>query len=247
MDDTTLQKTPKFNKDYVFLGLILSGIITLVLGQFQLGRIALYPFTILGTWFHEMGHGLTAWILQGNFEYLEIFSTGSGLAHISYGKLILDHDLGQALISAGGLLGPPLVGAIFILLGARTSTSRITLFVFSALMIISSLVWVRTTIGLVVILGLALVAILIALKASRSVQQFAIQFVGVQAAVTTYRQVWYLFQGEAIINGKVYLSDTGQIASSIGLTYWIWGTIIATLSAILLLGSLWLVFRNRRG
>jgi hypothetical protein len=40
------------------LGLALAAATTVVLWQFAAGRYLLYPFTILATWFHEMGHGL---------------------------------------------------------------------------------------------------------------------------------------------------------------------------------------------
>ena len=48
-----------------------------------LGQVR-YPFLLLGTWFHEMGHGITALILGGKFEYLEIYSNGGGVAYTSY-------------------------------------------------------------------------------------------------------------------------------------------------------------------
>ncbi|PKL76350.1 MAG: peptidase M50, partial [Candidatus Melainabacteria bacterium HGW-Melainabacteria-1] len=40
--------------------LIVAAMITVMLWQMPFGGLALYPFTILATWFHEMGHGLSA-------------------------------------------------------------------------------------------------------------------------------------------------------------------------------------------
>ena len=56
-----------------FIILIVLTVITFVVWQIPLvGRFILYPFTILGTWFHEMGHGVTAMLMGGSFEQLEI-------------------------------------------------------------------------------------------------------------------------------------------------------------------------------
>jgi hypothetical protein len=61
---------------------LLSGIalVSIILWQTYLGSIALYPFTILATWFHEMGHGIGAMLTGSRFERLLIFPDGSGVA-----------------------------------------------------------------------------------------------------------------------------------------------------------------------
>ncbi|MGE0179872.1 MAG: M50 family metallopeptidase, partial [Sphingomonas sp.] len=48
--------------------------------QTTLGSLILYPFTILATWFHEMGHGIAAMLAGRGFERLIIFADGSGFA-----------------------------------------------------------------------------------------------------------------------------------------------------------------------
>ena len=51
-----------------------------ITGLASLLWVALYPFTLLGTWVHEMGHGLGALLCGGRFDRLEIFEDASGLA-----------------------------------------------------------------------------------------------------------------------------------------------------------------------
>lgn len=41
--------------------------LTVLLWRFPWGNYLLYPFTLLATWFHEMGHGLTALLLGESF------------------------------------------------------------------------------------------------------------------------------------------------------------------------------------
>ena len=60
--------------------LILAGFIVIALPSLPFGNYLVYPFTILTTWFHEMGHGLTALVMGQDFVRLQIFANGSGLA-----------------------------------------------------------------------------------------------------------------------------------------------------------------------
>ncbi|WP_170005714.1 M50 family metallopeptidase [Pseudopontixanthobacter vadosimaris] len=53
---------------------------SLLLWQTSFGRILLHPFTILATWFHEMGHGIPAMLSGSRFERLLIYPDGSGVA-----------------------------------------------------------------------------------------------------------------------------------------------------------------------
>ncbi len=63
------------------IGLLLGiALASVILWQTTLGSFLLYPFTILATWFHEMGHGLAALLTGREFERLQIFSDGSGVA-----------------------------------------------------------------------------------------------------------------------------------------------------------------------
>ena len=51
---------------------LLSGIavVSIILWQTIIGGYILYPFTILATWFHEMGHGIAAMLTGSRFERL---------------------------------------------------------------------------------------------------------------------------------------------------------------------------------
>ena len=45
------------------------------------GRYVLYPFALLATWAHEMGHGLTALVCGGVFDKLVLYSNLGGTAY----------------------------------------------------------------------------------------------------------------------------------------------------------------------
>ncbi|MBF2078492.1 MAG: M50 family metallopeptidase [Synechococcales cyanobacterium T60_A2020_003] len=221
--------------------LIIAAIATIVLWQIPFGNYILYPFTILATWFHEMGHGLMAMLLGGNFEKLLIFPNGSGIAMHS-GSLFLGR-LGQALVNAAGPMGPPVAGAALILLSRGRSSTRTGLLVLGAVLLISTLIWVRSLFGWVAIPLLGLSILAIALNSKPWLQAFAIQFLGVQACISTYHQVNYLFTEKAVINGQMMLSDSGQIAQALFLPYWFWGGLMAVASLIILWQSLHIAYR----
>ncbi|MEM7368970.1 MAG: M50 family metallopeptidase [Bacteroidota bacterium] len=235
--------SPSLVKDKGFMFLLLAGILTAVLWNVPYGNYILYPFTILGTWFHEMGHGLTAILMGGSFSKLEIYSNGGGTAFWSHTDLWLGNRLGRAIVALGGLMGPPIVGSLFIFAGRKPKTSSLALNILAGLMVISLVIWIRSIYGLLVIGGLAIVFVAIAQKGSLNFKQFTIQFIGVAAIMDTYHQLDYLFIGEFVRDGQTMVSDTGQIANQLLLPYWFWGGLIALFSAFMLGYSLWKSYR----
>jgi len=224
--------------------LVVAAIATVVLWQFPFGDYVLYPFSILATWFHEMGHGLTAVLLGGNFEQLQIFPNGSGVAFHSGVRFF--GPVGRALVSAGGPMGPPLAGAAFILASRSRTAARYALLALGGVLVLSAVIWVRSLFGLVTIPVMGLLVLAIATQASRWFQIFAIQFLGVQACISTYHQMDYLFTQQAVIGGQVMVSDSGQIARSLLLPYWFWGGLMAIASLLLLYQSLRIAYRGEK-
>lgn len=104
------------------------------------GSFLLYPFTILATWFYEMGHGLAALLTGNSFERLLIFPDGSGLAFSSRDPD--GYSLRDAIISAGGPLGPALAGCGLILASRHKDTTK------SALLLLGLSLLLSTAIGL---------------------------------------------------------------------------------------------------
>src|SRR5208283_3191331 len=233
------QQSPTATGRMAFWGLIAAAILTVVLWQIPGGNYILYPFTILATWFHEMAHGLTALLLGGRFTKLLIFSDGSGAAYYS-GPLFLG-TLGQVLVAAAGPMGPPVAGAALILTSRSLEAASLTLKLLGGFLVISTAVWVRSLFGLVTIPLMGVGVQGAALKGSERVQMLLVQFLGVQACVSTYRQIDYLFSYSA---GPLGISDTAQIHQALLLPYWFWGGLIAMSSLLILVMSLWSVYRS---
>lgn len=223
----------------LLLGIALASIL---LWQTTLGSLLLYPFTILATWFHEMGHGLAAMLAGREFERLLIFADGSGVAlslRPADGYRSID-----ALVAASGPLGPAIAGALLIAASRSPAATRYALAALGVALVVSTAIWVRSLTGWLVLPALGLAIALLALRGSVALRRFAIQLVGVQAAISAWQQFDYLFSPGGSVGGALHRSDTGAIADVLLLPHWFWGAVISAAILALLWWSLSLALRR---
>jgi NADH:ubiquinone oxidoreductase subunit 6 (subunit J) len=219
-----------------------AGLLTILLWNVvPYGRYILYPFTILGTWFHEMGHGVAAMLVGGSFKKLELFPNGSGLAT----NAIPISRIGRAITAAGGLIGPAMAGSVLIILGRKRKWAHWGLLTLGSIILLSVLIWVRTIFGVAIMTVIGAAIIAFAIKAPDNFKHFAIQFLGVQAWASMYMSLGYMFSEGANVGGQQHLSDTAAIAEQLLLPYWVWGGLISLVAIAMLLGSLWVAFREK--
>ena len=216
--------------------LLVAVMVVMTLPVIPFGAYLVYPFVILTTWFHEMGHGMTALLLGQDFQQLQIFHDGSGVAQSSV-------DLGlspfaRAAIAAGGPLAPCAAGAALIMASAHERMWRPALYTLSAVIFISVIVYVRSAVGAFVLPVVAAAIAIIAWRANGAITRFTLQFLGVLGAFSMLRDFNYLFTEQAVINGQVMLSDTGQIEAALWLPHWVWATVILAICAVMVFGSL---------
>ena len=150
--------------------LVILGLGSLMLWHTPFGALLLYPFTILTTWFHEMGHGLAVIAMGERFDHLLIYPDGSGVA---VSEVSPDRNVVQdAIIAAGGPIGPALAGAALIASSRSLRGTRIALAVLGAALLVSAAIWVRSLTGMVVLplVGIAILAI--ARRANADQQRF---------------------------------------------------------------------------
>ena len=224
--------------------LLFAAAIVIILPKIPFGNYVIYPFMILTTWFHEMGHGLTATLVGMEFDQLVIFASGSGYA-LTYS----DPDtsgLTHALVSAGGPLGPAIAGSLIILASTKESTRRLALTALGGFILISTAIWVRSIVGWGVLIPMAAAILFIAQKGSENVSRFAVQFLGVHAAISMFGQWGYLFTDSFVSGGTHKVSDTGAIADRLLLPHWFWAGAIIALGALIIGASLWRVI-GRKG
>lgn len=216
--------------------LILAAMLVLLLPSIPFGQYLTYPFVILSTWFHEMGHGLTAILLGFEFQQLEIYPSGSGVAITAYAQP--PSALSRAMIAAGGPLAPAIVGSLLILASAHQKLWRPVLLGLAVVIGISTLIWVRSVIGLTVLPLVAVIMMGFAWKASDGVMRFTLQFLGIHAALSMFGQWDYLLMENAVIGGQTIPSDTGAIEQALALPHWLWAALIIVTAAVMILASL---------
>ena len=225
------------------LWLALAAAIIIVLPKLPFGNYIIYPFMILTTWFHEMGHGLTAILLGHEFKELVIFASGSG-----YALTLSPPDtfaLSQALISMGGPLGPAIFGSALILASQTDRARRLALYTLGFVIILSTAIWVRSLVGWLVLLPMGAAILFTAQKATPEISRFAVQFLGVNAAISMFGQWRYLFSVGGTIGGSHQKSDTAAIAEQLHLPHWFWASGLILIGLLMIGASLYRVLRKR--
>lgn len=204
------------------------------------GDLVLYPLTLFTTWVHEMGHGITALLLGGQFESLEIFKDGSGVAH-SWGGFGWHHGL----VALGGLLAPPIVGSLILATVHGPKRARIALALLAGALVASMIFYVRSAAGLV---AMPIVAAAIGYAALREPPERRVIIAQVLAVVlaidTLTRMVSYVFEDSVDIGGKKVPSDIATVASGFGGPQVLWGMAVTAVAVGLLALASWWAWRR---
>jgi hypothetical protein len=192
-----------------------------------------YPFMLLSTLVHEMGHGFSAMLLGGHFESFKMWSDGSGVASISgsFGAF------SKALVSAAGLLGPALVSAVFFWGTSKESRARFLLASFAIILVLSIMLVVRNLFGIFFVAVIAAGCFYFSLGAGKKYCQAVLAFLAAELALSVFSRSDYLFTKYAQTSAGLMPSDVEQIAQNLFLPYWFWGAVCGILSvAVLILG-----------
>lgn len=203
-----------------------------------------YPFHLLGTWFHEMGHGVTALLVGEQFHYLEIYENGGGVAYSSVGNSYLPIPIARALTAAGGLLGPAIVGSLLIASAKNHGSSMIALRILIGIMVLSLILYIRSFWGIAILSSFVIFLVIVTLFKSRKLEVVTILFLGLQSVLSTYLQLDYLFTKQFERDGVIQISDTQAIAENTIGAYWMWAVIIIAISIYLLWQSFRYYFRK---
>ena len=210
--------------------------VSIVLWGSPWGGYLLYPFSILATWFHEMGHGLMAMLFGNDFEQLVIFPDGSGYA--LYFAESEPSRLSRAMIAAAGLLGPTAAGCALILASRTHRSTQVALVALGLALVLTTLIWVRSMTGWLILPALGMTSLALAFYGQEKYRRFAVQFLGVQGCISIYRDFGYLFSPGGFMEGRPQPSDTQHIADALFLPYWFWGGVITVIIGAMVIWSL---------
>ena len=212
--------------------LLVSAAVTLVLYMVPYGQYLARPLLLLSTLAHEMGHGLTALLLGGRFQRLEMWASGAGVAHLDlagFGRIR------QGLSIAGGLVGPAVAAALCFKLGKTGRGARSCLVGLGLLLVAAEILVVRNLFGFFFAGLLAAGCLFAGMRLSPERAQWVVVFLGVQLALSVFSRADYLFTRGVVNPSGAYPSDVMRMQQALFLPYWFWGFVCGSFAVLVLI------------
>ncbi len=221
----------------------LAGLATLLIALVPWLNLLNYPFRLLLTMVHELGHGLAALLTGGRFIRFVVFPNGAGLAYTAGGW--------RFVVTPAGYLGVALFGAGLILLGRSYRWSRIAMAVIGGAMLLFSVRYGLPTIfspqflsGLLtvvsgVIFGLFFLGV--ALKAAPGWIIFLLHMVAIQAGLTAFSDL----VGVIGLSSRFFDVPANDAQSMAELTFipaFVWAIVWALIALLLIGGAIWVTW-----
>ena len=229
---TTTASAPHPARSSGLWALVIAVVVVVLLPHVPIVSWAVRPLVWLSTLMHELGHGLAQMALGAGLESLEIWPSGSGVARAERGV----DDVGHALIGLGGLIGPAVASALFLVLGVVPRIARGSLFVVGVGCV--ALAVTKAAGFAVVVAGLwGAVFLLAAVALTGERARVALLVFAVDLAGSVFSRGDYLFTKTAKTGQGELPSDVANIASQLGGHYLVWGLAIAGLSILLLVAG----------
>ena len=198
--------------------LIITIFVLVGLLNFQEGRYILYPFTIFSTYVHEMCHGITAVLLGGSISSLHIYKDGSGLAYTTSDGTTWK----RACIASAGYMGTSIIGCCLLLCRRTRLGPTVGLITIGICILVSCLLVVRNTFGLLSLLFIGIFLIGCGWKLQATYVRYLYNFVAVTCSLNAVTSIQELFQpGVGYVNGEAKYSDAHTVADIVGVgSYW---------------------------
>lgn len=221
----------------------LAGVATLIIALVPGLGLLNYPFRLLLTIVHELGHGLAALLTGGEFVRFQIAANGSGLALTAGGW--------RLIVIPAGYLSVALFGAGLILLGRSYRWSRIAMATIGVGVMLLTLRYGVPTIFsgqlfnglLTTVSGLIWGGILlaIALRAGAGWVIFLLHFVAIQAGLTAFTDLFTVIG----LSTRFFNAPANDALSMAELTFIpaiIWALLWVIVALILIGGAIWVTW-----
>lgn len=202
-----------------------------------------YPFRLLLTIVHELGHGLAALLTGGEFLRFVIFPNGAGLAYTAGGW--------RWLIIPAGYVGVALFGALLIALGRNHRWSRVSMGVMGGAMVLLSLRYALPSMFstdpgsgfLTALSGLVFGSffVWIAIKATPGWIVFLLHLVAIQAGLTAFSDLSTLM-GLSLRFFNAPANDAQSMAELTFIPAVVWAVLWAIVAVVLIGGAIWVTW-----
>ena len=212
--------------------LLVAGFIMLPVWLIPGAKVFLYPLSLIGTWFHEFGHGLAAFLVGGFMTNMQI----SGLSGMTHFILPFNSNWRHVFVAAGGPLMPSILGSLLIMSGRNSFLAKLACRILAIAMIATVIISVPSpSIGMVLIFLIALLIMKVSANLDAKVLQLFVHILGIQAVISTINTFDYLSRPDTSQYGGSLTSDTGLIEKYTGMPTIMWAIIITVVALTLML------------
>ena len=232
-----------FSSQHTLTLIGLAGLFTLLIAIVPGLNLLNYPFRLLLTLVHELGHGLAALITGGDFIRFQISPDGSGLAYTAGGW--------RFVVIPAGYLGVALFGALLIAIGHNHRLSRMAMGLIGGGMVLLTIRYAIPTIftgqilvgSLTTAAGIIFGAIFlgVALKATPRLIIFLIHVVAIQAGLTAFSDLSTVIGlSTQFLNAPA--NDARSMAELTFIPAIVWALLWAVAALVLIGGAIWLTW-----
>jgi hypothetical protein len=197
-----------------------------------------YPFRLLITFVHELGHGLAAILTGGRFGRFVVFTNGEGVAYTAGGW--------RLLIIPAGYLSSALFGAGMIALGRNAEWSKNALMIIGGILVLLTLRyalpnivsehWFQGIITVIAGIGIGIGFIYVARYTNSMIILFLTNLLGIQAGLTAFNDLLALIRLTSSTQGS---NDARSMAAITFIPAIVWAFIWAISAASIIGFSIW--------
>lgn len=184
------------------------------------------PVTFIGTWVHELGHGLGALATGGTFDRMIVSPDFSGVAYTT-----VSSPGAHAVVVLAGLLAPAIAGGLMLIIVRGLGLGRLALWILIAGLMVSGAVWAGDTFTRVTVLGTGLIIGFITVKTKPAFQMIAAQILAITFCLNAISHIDYFFMRDAVASDRPIITDTSVLVQVFGLPHFVWG-IFLTLTSV---------------
>ncbi|GIV96279.1 MAG: hypothetical protein KatS3mg057_0936 [Herpetosiphonaceae bacterium] len=243
---SSIQRVGLQGPDSPVSSLIIAGFVSSIMAFIPGFTLLSYPFRLLITVVHELGHGLAALLTGGSFINFVIFANGAGLAYTAGGW--------RWVVIPAGYLGTALFAAAFIRLSRSPRLARATLSIAGVAIILLSLrygipsifsrFWLNGLFTVVSGVALGGACLGVALKTTPGWRVFVLNLIAIQAGLTAFSDVIGLV-GITTRFFTTPANDAASMAALTGIPAVIWAILWAALAVALIGWAIWSTWLRR--
>ena len=224
------QHTYRWRELFAFL---LSGLFILLLWRVPYLGALVYPFRLLGTFVHELSHGIAALMTGGTFRQFTVSADLSGLAWSAGGW--------RWLVCSAGYVGSAVFGGTLLLVAARGVPARVILAIFGTLLGVLCVLFVRNAFGIGTGLLWAAALVVAGWRSTALVAEGILMVVALQLILDAFNSLL----GLIVLSTDVHVrTDALSMADATGVPAVVWACVWTLASLLILIGVLRVTFRR---